>query len=119
MLDLTQNNLSSLTGIERFTKLRELLLDSNRLGDDFTLPPMPSLTTLTLNKNRILDLKTLLAKLRVACPGLTFLSLIGNGACPNGLIYGTSAVEYSRYRQEVLPNHHNASGATPDTRCDL
>ena len=48
-----------------------------------------------------MDLRQLLQRLQVSCPKLTFLSLIGNGACPNGLIYGASAVEYARYRREV------------------
>lgn len=49
----------------------------------------------------MLDLRQLLRKLQTRCPKLSFLSLIGNGACPNGLIYGASAVEYARYRREV------------------
>ena len=48
-----------------------------------------------------MDLRRLLQRLQRSCPNLTFLSLIGNGACPNGLIYGASAVEYARYRREV------------------
>jgi Leucine-rich repeat (LRR) protein len=53
-LDLSFNRLSSLTGLENFKVLEELILDNNELSDSaLALPPLPHLHTLTLNKNQI------------------------------------------------------------------
>ena len=43
----------SLSGLEKFSQLRELILDNNELNDDAVFPIMKSLTTLYLNKNRV------------------------------------------------------------------
>eukprot|EP00041_Stephanoeca_diplocostata_P034278 m.1156268 g.1156268 ORF g.1156268 m.1156268 type:complete len:1107 (-) comp24493_c0_seq4:257-3577(-) len=101
-LDLSCNQLKRTSNLQKFVKVEELLLDNNNIGDDFVLPIMPHLRTLSLNKNSILDLKRLLHMLQRSCPRLTFLSLISNGACPDGLIWGTSDDDYARYRQKVL-----------------
>lgn len=101
-LDLSCNQLKRTSNLQKFLKVEELLLDNNNIGDDFVLPIMPHLRTLSLNKNCILDLKRLLHMLQRSCPRLTFLSLISNGACPDGLIWGTSDDDYARYRRKVL-----------------
>ena len=46
---------SRLTGLEMFTQLEELILDSNALTDDVldTLPHLPNLSVLSLNKNQV------------------------------------------------------------------
>ena len=43
----------NLEGLAVFGHLEELILDSNFLDDTVTLPNMPHLHTLTLNKNKI------------------------------------------------------------------
>ena len=43
----------SLEGVEKFRNLEQLILDNNELDDDTTLPFMPKLHTLMLNKNKI------------------------------------------------------------------
>ncbi|KAI0212301.1 Leucine-rich melanocyte differentiation-associated protein [Lamellibrachia satsuma] len=52
-LDLSFNLLKSLEGVERFRNLQELILDNNELDDNITLPFLPKLHTLMLNKNKI------------------------------------------------------------------
>ncbi|KAK7508037.1 hypothetical protein BaRGS_00001002 [Batillaria attramentaria] len=102
-LDLSFNRLRNVSGLDRFTKLRDLILDNNELGDDVVFPQIRTLSTLFLNKNRITDLDPLIRQLRACFPNLTYLSLLGNTACPNQL----SSVEkddddYQRYRYYVL-----------------
>jgi len=46
---------SELGGLERFPQLEELILDSNALTEDVldTMPHLPSLGVLSLNKNQV------------------------------------------------------------------
>ena len=64
----------SLSGLEHFLLLEELVLDNNELPDSaITLPRLPHLHTLTLNKNQI-SLSCCL------CQGsLSVLSAVGTG----------------------------------------
>ncbi|RUS74493.1 hypothetical protein EGW08_017744 [Elysia chlorotica] len=102
-LDLSYNILESTAGLEHFKFLRELILDNNELGDDITFPNLRELHTLTLNKNRLTDLNSLIDKLASKCPNLTYLSLLGNQACPNQLSSCDKDDEdYQRYRYYVL-----------------
>ena len=53
-LDLSYNRLKSLAGVEQFSCLEELVLDNNELTDSsLSLPLLPRLHTLTLNKNHV------------------------------------------------------------------
>ncbi len=52
-LDLSHNNINSLNGLEKFTKLKELILDHNQLNDNVFFPVLSSLETLSLNKNEV------------------------------------------------------------------
>jgi hypothetical protein len=76
-LDLSHNELRTLAGVERFVNLRELLLDANQLGDEFEIPSLPRLTTLSLNKNRVrgdhraTSMHTLFSRARVGALCLT------------------------------------------------
>ncbi|KAK3777510.1 hypothetical protein RRG08_044802 [Elysia crispata] len=102
-LDLSYNSLESTAGLEHFKFLRELILDNNELSDDITFPNLRELHTLTLNKNRLTDLNSLIDKLASKCPNLTYLSLLGNQACPNQLSSCDKDDEdYQRYRYYVL-----------------
>uniref|UniRef100_A0A2R8MBX2 Leucine-rich melanocyte differentiation-associated protein n=1 Tax=Callithrix jacchus TaxID=9483 RepID=A0A2R8MBX2_CALJA len=93
----------SLEGLSAFRSLEELILDNNQLGDDLVLPGLPSLHTLTLNKNRITNLEYLLDHLAEVTPALEYLSLLGNVACPNELVsLEKDEEDYKRYRCFVL-----------------
>lgn len=107
-LDLSYNELVSLKGLERFSFLRELVLDNNHLADSIVFPYLPHLHTLSLNKNQINDIELLMAKISHNLPALTFLSLLGNKACPNELSdLDNDEEDYQRYRYYVL--HHAPS----------
>ena len=107
-LDLSFNLLTSLEGLERFDNLEELIVDSNQLGDDIKFPLLHRLHTLMLNKNNITILSSLLEQITEKFPQLTYLSLLGNEACPNQLSDPEKTErDYKRYRQTViyhLPN---------------
>ncbi|XP_067395572.1 leucine-rich melanocyte differentiation-associated protein isoform X1 [Emydura macquarii macquarii] len=102
-LDLSFNLLRSLEGLKTFSCLEELILDNNLLGNDLRLPRLPHLHTLTLNKNQISDLESLLDHLSDVAPSLEYLSLLGNMACPNELVSkDKDEDDYQRYRYFVL-----------------
>ncbi|KAF4525099.1 hypothetical protein B566_EDAN006321 [Ephemera danica] len=102
-LDLSFNCLTSLAGLERFTGLQSLVLDNNMLPDSFHLPRLPYLHTLSLNKNKLSDLDTLLQQVSNHAPHVRHLSLLGNIACPNQLSdESKDEDDYRRYRYYVL-----------------
>ncbi|BFZ17620.1 hypothetical protein BsWGS_20659 [Bradybaena similaris] len=102
-LDLSFNKLRSLHGLEHFQQLRELVLDNNELNDTVVFPHLKDLHTLTLNKNKLTDLHGLLEQLIGQLPSLTYLSLLGNKACPNELsALDKDDEDYLRYRYYVL-----------------
>lgn len=107
-LDLSFNDLVTTRGLERFVHLRELVLDNNQLNDGVCVPYLPHLHTLSLNKNLINDIESLMDKLTRSLPALNFLSLLGNKACPNQLSdMSKDEDDYARYRYYVisrLPN---------------
>jgi len=104
-LDLSYNELVTLRGLEGFPLLRELVLDNNQLTDSLVLPYLPHLHTLSLNKNCINDIELLITKIIHNLPTLTYLSLLGNKACPNQLSdLDKDEEDYQRYRYYVL--HH-------------
>jgi len=102
-LDLSYNRLRSLKGLTGFNGITELILDNNALTDDVEFPLMENLTTLTINKNNIRNLETFLNKIAGNVPSLTYLSLLGNQACPNQLSsVDKDENDYTRYRLYVL-----------------
>ncbi|XP_005102093.1 leucine-rich melanocyte differentiation-associated protein [Aplysia californica] len=102
-LDLSYNRLQSLSGLEHFKFLKELVLDNNEIRDDIVFPFLKELHTLTLNKNKLRDLDALLEQLVSRFPNLTYLSLLGNQACPNQLSsLEKDEEDYQRYRYYVL-----------------
>ncbi|XP_060526766.1 leucine-rich melanocyte differentiation-associated protein-like isoform X2 [Cylas formicarius] len=104
-LDLSYNELITLRGIDLFPYLRELILDNNQLGDTIQVPQLPHLHTLSLNKNNICDLESLLQQIKTNMPNMVYLSLLGNKACPHQLSGEENDDEdYQRYRYFVL--HH-------------
>ncbi|XP_033123097.1 leucine-rich melanocyte differentiation-associated protein-like [Anneissia japonica] len=102
-LDLSFNCLRTLVGLESFSNLQELVLDNNEIDDQVRIPRLPQLHTLMINKNKITDLEVLLEQLKKQLPCLTYISLLGNIACPNELSASDKDEEdYKRYRCLVL-----------------
>ncbi|XP_075466461.1 leucine-rich melanocyte differentiation-associated protein isoform X2 [Ascaphus truei] len=102
-LDLSFNLLRSVDGLEGFDCLEELILDNNQLGNHVSFPSLPNLHTLTLNKNQLTELESLLDTLASVAPCLEYLSLLGNQACPNELVsMEKDEDDYQRYRYFVL-----------------
>ncbi|CAG9857446.1 unnamed protein product [Phyllotreta striolata] len=102
-LDLSYNELVNIRGVEGFPNIRELILDNNELDDNIHLPDLPRLHTLSLNKNKIRDLPLLLSKISKNLPNVTYLSLLGNQACPDELTtIENDEKDYQRYRYYVL-----------------
>ncbi|XP_064924634.1 leucine-rich melanocyte differentiation-associated protein isoform X6 [Columba livia] len=98
-----QKSPRSLEGLKTFSYLEELILDNNLLGNDLRLPRLPHLHTLTLNKNQISELESLLDHLAEVVPSLQYLSLLGNVACPNELVCKEKDEDdYQRYRLLVM-----------------
>ncbi|XP_015516092.1 leucine-rich melanocyte differentiation-associated protein-like isoform X1 [Neodiprion virginianus] len=107
-LDLSYNNLVSLTALKEFANLEELVLDNNCLCDLNTLPRMPKLTTLSVNNNKVTDIERALDRIKECCPCLKYASLLGNPGCPDQLTNPTTTDEedyerYRRYAVHVLP----------------
>jgi Leucine-rich repeat (LRR) protein len=82
-LDMSSNRLQSLDGLQHFVNLREVVLDKNDLTDPMltSLHHLPQLHTLSLNKNLLCDLASLVSLLAEKTPRLTYLSLLGNRLC--------------------------------------
>ncbi|KAG5329144.1 LRMDA protein, partial [Acromyrmex charruanus] len=99
-LDLSYNELSTISGIKDFEQLQELILDNNKLDNLKTLPHMPTLTTLSLNNNKIFNIDKALDRIRECCPNVEYVSLLGNPGCPDQLTNPTFTDEddYERYR---------------------
>lgn len=104
-LDLSYNELVTLKGLEAFPHLEELIVDNNQLSDSLLFATISTLHTLSLNKNQITDIEQLVTKIAMHFPALTYLSLLGNQACPNQLTnLENDEADYQRYRYFVL--HH-------------
>ncbi|XP_012269040.1 leucine-rich melanocyte differentiation-associated protein-like [Athalia rosae] len=108
-LDLSYNNLVSVTGLKEFIHLEELVLDNNCLRDLNTLPRLPGLTTLSVNNNKLSDIENALDRIKECCPCLRYVSLLGNPGSPDQLTDPNSNDEddYERYRHyavHVLPS---------------
>jgi len=103
-LDLSYNVLNTVRGLEAFIELEELILDNNGLTDDLNFPNLPKLKTLSLNKNKIVDLERFVSMCRWKFPALSFLSLIGNACCPS--LDSRPDVDgdddYQRYRHVIV-----------------
>ncbi len=69
--------------LEGLRRLERLLLDNCMLADGFVAPKSDTVTTLSLNKNRLEDLAGLLAQLSRRLRRLRHLSLMGNPFSPD------------------------------------
>ena len=87
----------NIDSLKSFTKLETLVLDNNCISSHTKFPPLPALTTLWVNRNKITNLSTFIDKLVVSVPNLKYLSMLGNEACPN-FLNGGSLSQYNDYR---------------------
>eukprot|EP00128_Syssomonas_multiformis_P011621 Colp12_sorted_trinity150504_noHs@23637 len=101
-LALSFNNLREIKNLDGFVNLRELVLDNNEFTSEFEIPKLTNLRSLSINNNKISDLETFIEKLVNNCPNLTYLTMLGNTACPNELVSGKDEKDYQRYRHYVL-----------------
>jgi hypothetical protein len=100
-LDVSFNELESLEFVNGFGALESLVADSNAVGAQQRWSPKATLTTFSVNNNKIDDLEVFLGCVRDAFPNLTFLSLLKNPCCPNYFV-GKDQQDYSRYRLFVV-----------------
>jgi hypothetical protein len=85
--------------LQQFPYLEELICDNNMLNDETTYPRLESLKIFSCNKNRIESIQNFVKSVCDAFPNLTYLSLMGNQACPNQLIdESKDDYDYSKYR---------------------
>ncbi|KAL1417432.1 hypothetical protein MTO96_006175 [Rhipicephalus appendiculatus] len=85
-------------------ELRELVLDNNELRDASEFRFNAQLATLSLNKNCFDNLDYLVSCIEQCYPSLTFLSLLGNPACPDQISNPDrdDDDDYQRYRYYVI-----------------
>ncbi|XP_011307515.1 leucine-rich repeat-containing protein C10orf11-like [Fopius arisanus] len=103
-LDLSYNELTSLSALINYNHLQELILDNNDLHDLKTLPHMPNLHTLSLNNNKIDDIDLAIDRIKECCPSVMYLSLLGNPGYPDQLTdpMDNDEADYNRYRLYVI-----------------
>ncbi|KAG7188059.1 hypothetical protein KM043_013224 [Ampulex compressa] len=99
-LDLSYNELTSVSAVKDFLQLEELILDNNKLENLNTLPRMPTLSTLSVNNNKLMDVDGALNRIRECCPNIAYVSLLGNPGYPDQLTnpMSTDDDDYERYR---------------------
>lgn len=121
-LDLSFNRIKSVNGLEEFLNLEELVLDNNNINTMTSFPHLAHLHTLTLNKNKLTKIEDILDNIEQKFPQLTYLSLLGNTACPNQLSCRDKDEEdYIRYRHYVLYRLPRLKflDSSPVKSCDL
>ena len=93
--------------MENFPNLEELIIDDNQLNDSETIfPKLAHLHTLMINKNRFEDIRQLVDQLRQAYPSLTYLSLLGNEACPYRIISTDPPLSNDVFTQHYLDEEY-------------
>ncbi|EFC44799.1 predicted protein, partial [Naegleria gruberi] len=109
-LDLSHNNLTDLSdNVLCLENLTSLVLDHNRIHSASTFnsgKPLPKITLLWVNSNKIKDLKQFVEKVAYHFPNLKIFSMLKNEACPN-FFTGGSAEEYEQYRLFVISRLNN------------
>ncbi|UXI14786.1 hypothetical protein NH340_JMT00729 [Sarcoptes scabiei] len=102
-LDLSYNCLQTLTGIEYFSSLEELILDNNQLDDNIRFYSNSYMKILSINKNKLTDLDSLVNEINLKFPNLFLLSILGNSCCPDQLSSSDhDDRDYHRYRSYVI-----------------
>ncbi|KAJ5080306.1 leucine-rich melanocyte differentiation-associated protein [Anaeramoeba ignava] len=96
-LNLSHNELNKLDGLEQFTSLKSLVLDNNQISSNTSFPKIRSLETFWINRNQIDNLEKFISAMKISYPNITYLSMLGNPACPN-FFTGKDYDDYKRYR---------------------
>jgi hypothetical protein len=99
-LDFSHNQIKKISNLDKFTKVKTLVLDNNDLETITDFPKFTNLETLWLNNNSIRDIDPLLKALS-KLPNLKHLSLLKNPCCPNEFT-GNDGNDYKMYRLYVL-----------------
>ena len=81
--------LRDLSALSVCTSLVSLVADQNELKNIDSLPELPSLETLSLNKNDVADLDRFCTAALTKFPTVAHVSLLGNPCCPSELSGGT------------------------------
>eukprot|EP01121_Diplochlamys_sp_Union-15-3_P008840 TRINITY_DN2372_c0_g1_i1.p1 TRINITY_DN2372_c0_g1~~TRINITY_DN2372_c0_g1_i1.p1 ORF type:complete len:227 (+),score=43.07 TRINITY_DN2372_c0_g1_i1:97-777(+) len=100
-LTLSENLLTTVNNLEKFSKLTSLILDNNYLSHTQNFPSLPSLQTLWVNNNKIESLDLFLNEIEAKFPNLAYLSMLKNPCCPNYFV-GKDTISYRRYRFYVV-----------------
>ncbi|EDQ84689.1 uncharacterized protein MONBRDRAFT_29997 [Monosiga brevicollis MX1] len=101
-LDLSHNQVRSVSSLTGFTKLHTLILDDNLLTEhNCQFRFHPELSTLYINKNKINNLGVFVEDVKRAFPKLRVLSMINNPAAPS-YFNGGSKAENTEYRLYVI-----------------
>ncbi|XP_034021140.1 leucine-rich melanocyte differentiation-associated protein [Thalassophryne amazonica] len=82
-------------------KLSTLVLDSNSYTSHVKFPYMPSITALSVNKNRITNLPVFVQEVQQRFPNIKILSMMNNEAAPSYFNGGT-LTQHKDYRQYVI-----------------
>ncbi|XP_022257662.1 leucine-rich melanocyte differentiation-associated protein-like [Limulus polyphemus] len=101
ILDLSHNEISDVSFLTGFQRLKTVVLDHNLIGSNTVFPYLPMLSMLWLNYNLIVDLSTFIPALARSCPALNTLSLVGNDAAPS-YFNGKTLEENLSYRYRVI-----------------
>lgn len=103
ILDISFNCLSDLAELEQFPYIEELICDNNLLTEKSDFPKLDHLKLFSCNKNNIEDIYMFIEKIQIQFPNITYLTMLGNLACPNQLVdLSKDDYDYSRYRKYVL-----------------
>ncbi|KAL0481595.1 hypothetical protein AKO1_012513 [Acrasis kona] len=100
-LHLNHNNIKRVQHLERFSKLKSLVLDNNDVEDISDAPQLKELETFWINSNNVSDLDAFLNIIERRFPNLKWLSLLKNPACPSELT-SHDTDDYQRHRLYVL-----------------
>ncbi|XP_074518327.1 leucine-rich melanocyte differentiation-associated protein [Halichoeres trimaculatus] len=102
VLDLSNNLLEENPAlVGRLEKLSTLILDSNNYTSHIKFPYMPSITTVSINKNKINNLPVFVEEIKRKFPNIKILSMMNNEAAPSYFNGGT-LTQYKDYRQYVI-----------------
>lgn len=100
-LDLSFNSIRSVSHLEKFTKLKTLILDNNAISDGATFELPPSVRILSVNNNNINDVASFLEGLSAVKNTLAQISLLKNPGCPSPY-FGSDTDDYARFRLYVV-----------------
>jgi len=100
-LDISNNSLTDLDFLMEFYQLHTLIVDNNQISGHSKFPYLPKLAALYINCNLIMEseLELFLSSVRISCPNLQYLSLLGNEACP---CFSKQPHRYYNYRIFII-----------------